>query len=439
MKSIVAIVGRPNVGKSTLFNRLIGRREAIVESISGVTRDRHYADAEWGGKIFSVVDTGGIVPNSDDTFEKAIREQAQLAIEEADTILFVVDGSEGLTGIDIEIGRTLHSSGKKVLLVVNKCDNVLREQEAVSFYELGLGEPLSVSALSGRRTGDLLDAATVDFPLTDEEVDSKLKIALIGRPNVGKSSIANSLIGEERFIVTPIAGTTRDANDTTIKYYGEEIVLIDTAGLRKKKQIRHSVELFSTFRTTRAIERSDIAVIVIDADQGLERQDINVITEAADARKGLVIAVNKWDLVEKETMTSKHFVDSIYDMIPTFSHVPVIFISAKTKQRVTKIIDTAKIVNAERNKRISTSKLNEVLLEAIKMQPPPSVKGNDLTIKFAQQPQATPPVFLLYTNFPELMPESYKRFLERIIREQFGFNGVPLTLVFKAKSKRRED
>lgn len=435
MKLIVAIVGRPNVGKSTLFNRLIGRREAIVEAVSGVTRDRHYADAEWAGKVFSLVDTGGIVPDSDDTFEKAIREQAQLAIEEADTILFVVDGAEGITSIDIEIGRMLHRSGKKVILVVNKCDNLAREQEAVAFYQLGLGDPFTTSALNGRKTGDLLDEATSGFPENMQEEDTKLKIALIGRPNVGKSSIANSLIGEDRFIVTPIAGTTRDANDTTIKYYGEEIVLIDTAGLRKKKQIRHSIELFSTFRTTRAIERCDVAVLVVDAVQGLERQDINVLTEAAEAKKGLIIAINKWDMVEKETMTYKKFEDAIYDMIPTFRYVPIIYVSAKTKQRVTKIIELAKEVQAERSKRISTSKLNDVILEAIKMTPPPSVKGNDLTIKFVQQPQAAPPVFLLYTNFPELMPDAYRRFLERTIREHYGFVGVPITLVFKPKGR----
>lgn len=335
----------------------------------------------------------------------------------------------------------LRRSSKTVVLVVNKCDNDRADAESVSFWELGLGNPHPVSAMNGRRIGDALDAITDMFPMSDSEGEAEggpLKIALIGRPNVGKSSIANALLGQDRAIVTPIAGTTRDSIDSIVRYYGEEITLIDTAGLRKRKQVHDSVELYSIIRTVRAIERCDVAIVVIDATQGLERQDARVISEAAEKRKGLVIAVNKWDLVEKETMTSKRFEDAIRQEIPTLDYIPIVFISAVTKQRVTKLIELAKHVNEERNKRISTSKLNDVILEAIKFQPPPSVGGHDLRINFIQQPQAAPPVFLCYTNYPELVPENYTRYLERVIRREFSFEGVPLTLVYKQKNKMRE-
>jgi GTPase len=442
MNNIVAIVGRPNVGKSTLFNRILGRRDAIVESVSGVTRDRHYGEADWAGKEFSLVDTGGFVPDSSDTFELAIREQAEIAIEEADVIVFVVDSRDGILAVDMEIADMLRRSQKQVHLLVNKCDNDKADQESVSFWELGLGEPHPVSAMNGRRIGDALDAITESFPQTDTEESEErgpLKIALIGRPNVGKSSITNALLGQDRAIVTPIAGTTRDSIDSTLKYYGEEVILIDTAGLRKRKQVHDSIELYSIIRTVRAIERCDVAVIVIDATVGLERQDARIIGEAAEKKKGLVIAVNKWDLVEKDTMTSKHFEDRIRQEIATFDYIPILFLSAVTKQRVTKLVELAKHVDEERHKRISTSKLNDVILEAIKYQPPPAVKGKDLRINFIQQPQAAPPVFLCYTNHPELMPENYIRYLERVLRREFAFEGVPLTLVFKQKNKLRTE
>ncbi len=441
MKNIVAIVGRPNVGKSTLFNRILGRRDAIVEAVSGVTRDRHYGEAEWAGREFSLVDTGGFVPDTSDIFELAIREQAQIAIEEADIIVFAVDSRDGIVPVDREIAEMLRRSGKQVVLLVNKCDNDRADAESVAFWELGLGEPFPVSAMNGRRVGDALDAITATFPPVDPDDDAEggpLKIALIGRPNVGKSSITNALLGQERAIVTPIAGTTRDSIDSTVRYYGEEIILIDTAGLRKRKQVHDSIELYSIIRTVRAIERCDVAVVVIDATVGLERQDANVINEAADKRKGIVIVVNKWDLVEKETMTSKRFEDAIRAELPTFDYIPILFVSAVTKQRITKLIELAKHVNEERNKRISTSKLNDVILEAIKYQPPPAVRGRDLRINFIQQPQAAPPVFLCYTNHPDLMPDNYARYLERVIRREFQFDGVPLTLVFKQKNKLRE-
>ncbi|MDB5036375.1 MAG: small GTP-binding protein [Chlorobi bacterium] len=439
MNNIVAIVGRPNVGKSTLFNRILGRRDAIVESVAGVTRDRHYGEAEWAGRDFSVVDTGGFVPDSSDIFELAIREQATIAIDEADVIVFVVDSRDGILPVDREIADMLRRSQKRVLLLVNKCDNDKADQEAASFWELGLDEPHPISAMNGRRIGDALDAITETFPPapSEEEEGGPLKIALIGRPNVGKSSITNALLGQDRAIVTPVAGTTRDSIDSTLKYYGEEITLIDTAGLRKRKQVHESIELYSILRTVRAIERCDVAVVVIDATVGLERQDARIIDEAGEKNKGMIICVNKWDLVEKDTMTSKKFEDSIRASIPTFDYIPIIFISAVTKQRVTKLVELAKQVNDERHKRISTSKLNDVILEAIKRQPPPSVGGHDLRINFMQQPQAAPPVFLAYTNWPDLMPENYTRYLERVIRREFGFMGAPILIVYKQKDKRK--
>jgi GTP-binding protein len=439
MNHIIAIVGRPNVGKSTFFNRILGRRDAIVENVPGVTRDRHYGEADWAGKEFSVVDTGGFVPESSDTFEVAIREQVEIAIEEANTIVFVVSIRDGMTPVDQDIAEMLRRVAKRVVLVVNKCDNDKLDQESVLFYELGLGEPLPVSAMNGRRIGDALDVITEMIPQSesDDEEEGPLKISLIGRPNVGKSSITNALLGKDRAIVTPIAGTTRDSIDSTVKFYGEEITLIDTAGLRKRKQVNESIELYSIIRTIKAIERCDVAIVVIDAEQGLERQDARIIGEAADKRKGIIIAVNKWDLVEKDTMTAKRFEDAIHEAMRTFDYIPVIFISAVTKQRVTKLIELAKEVNAQRHKRISTSKLNDVVLEAIKNHPPPSVKGYDLRINFIQQPQAAPPVFLCYTNQPDLIPESYTRYLERTIRQHFGFEGVPLTLVYKQKDRRK--
>jgi GTP-binding protein len=440
MNNIVAVVGRPNVGKSTLFNRILGRKDAIVEAVAGVTRDRHYGEAEWAGKEFSLIDTGGFVPDSSDLFELAIREQAEIAIEEADVIVFVVDSRDGILSVDLEIADMLRRAQKRVILLVNKCDNDKADQESVMFWELGLGEPHPVSAMNGRRIGDALDAITESFPQVEAEESEErgpLKVALIGRPNVGKSSITNALLGQDRTIVTPIAGTTRDSIDSTLKYYGEEVILIDTAGLRKRKQVHDSIELYSILRTVRAIERCDVAVIVIDATIGLERQDARIIGEAAEKKKGLIIAVNKWDLVEKDTMTSKRFEDAIREEIPTFDYIPIVFISAVTKQRVTKLIELAKRVDEERHKRISTSKLNDVILEAIKTQPPPAVKGKDLRINFIQQPQAAPPVFLCYTNHPELMPDNYTRYLERVIRREFEFEGVPITLVFKQKNKLR--
>lgn len=440
MQNIVAIVGRPNVGKSTLFNRFIRERNAIVEDEPGVTRDRNYGEADWAGRRFTLIDTGGLVPNSEDTFERAIRQQAEVALEEAQVILFMVDARSGITPVDREVADIIRKAGKRVLLLVNKADNDRVAEDSVEFYELGLGLPYTVSAMNGRGTGDLLDAVIELFPLSDfdDEEDERLKIALLGRPNVGKSSITNALLGEERSIVTDIPGTTRDSVDSVVKYYGEEIVLVDTAGLRKRKKVNEAIELFSAVRTLKAIDRCDIAIVVIDAEQGFDRQDARIVTEAVERRKGIVIVVNKWDLIEKDSNSVARFEKSIHERIPMLSYIPVLTVSALTKQRLTKIISVAKEVSEERTKRISTSELNDVIIEAIRHHPPPAVKGKDLRINYIVQPQAAPPVFLCFTNYPELIPEHYTRYLENIIREKYTFMGTPITIVYKQKNRLRE-
>ena len=433
---LVAIVGRPNVGKSTLFNRIIEERHAIVEGVPGVTRDRLYAKGEWAGVVFQLVDTGGIVPHSDDVFESAIREQAMLAIDEADVILFVVDGRDGLTPIDSEIGGLLRSSKKPVVLVVNKCDNASGDLNASEFYALGLGDPFAISALNGRSTGDFLDLVVSHLRDDEQMEDTRLKIAIVGRPNVGKSSLTNALLGKDRMVVTPIAGTTRDAIDSVLTYYGEQIVLIDTAGLRRRSQIKESIELFSTMRTSRAIDRCDVAVVVVDAVQGLEAQDKRVISEVVEARKGIIIALNKWDLVEKDTKTADAFVQKIYDDLPTLDYVPIVTISAITKQRITKLVEMAKKIQERRCVRIPTHELNEELIAMLERTPPPRVKARDLRINYVTQVKTEPPLFAFFLNFPELLPEAYKRFIERQLRKLHDFEGVPISFVFRKKNNR---
>jgi len=434
--SLVAIVGRPNVGKSTLFNRIIQERHAIVESEPGVTRDRLYAKGEWAGKRFDLVDTGGIVPNSDELFDKAIREQAMLAIDEADSIIFVVDGVDGITPMDREIGGMLRSSNKPVTLVVNKCDSHQHDLNATEFYELGLGEPFAISAMSGRSTGDFLDQ--VVEPLSDQEEteDTRLKIAIVGRPNAGKSSLTNALLGKERMVVTPIAGTTRDAIDSVVKYYGEEVVLIDTAGLRRRSTIKESVELYSTMRTARAIDRCDVAIVMLDAEHGLEHQDKRIISQVVEARKGIIIAVNKWDLIEKDTHTADKQTEKIREELRTVDYAPVIYISAVTKQRISKVIDMAKEIQERRTRRIQTHELNERLIEMLEKTPPPAVRGRDLRINYATQVKTEPPVFAFFLNHPDLLPDSYKRYIERQLRKLYDFEGVPMSFVFRKKSNR---
>ncbi|HLP29047.1 MAG TPA: ribosome biogenesis GTPase Der [Candidatus Didemnitutus sp.] len=435
---LVAIVGRPNVGKSTLFNRIIEERHAIVEGEPGVTRDRLYAKAQWNGKTFSIIDTGGIVPDSIDVFEKAIREQAVLAIEEADVIIFLVDGRDGLTPIDSEIGGMLRSSGKSVVLVVNKCDNAQFDLNASEFYALGLGDPYAISALNGRSTGDFLDAVVEDLRDDGDDEDTRLKIAVVGRPNVGKSSLTNALLGKERMVVTPIAGTTRDAIDSVMTYYGEQIVLIDTAGLRRKSHIKESIELYSTMRTSRAIDRCDVAIVVVDATQGLETQDKRIINEVEVARKGIIIALNKWDLIEKDTMTADAFIKKIYDDLPTLDYVPIVTISALTHQRITKLVEMSKAIQVRRSARIPTHELNEELMKMLERTPPPSVKARDLRINYVTQVKTQPPLFAFFLNFPELLPDAYKRFIERQLRKLHDFEGVPISFVFRKKNAKQE-
>ena len=433
---IAAIVGRPNVGKSTLFNRLAGERRAITEAVSGVTRDRHYAKAEWAGREYNVIDTGGVVPYSEEIFERAIREQAELAIQEADVILFVVDVTSGVHPLDQEIAVMLRKSGKPVLLLANKTDNLTREQLATGeFYELGLGEPIPVSAINGRGVGDFLDVLLSRFPPPEVEPEGErpMKLAIVGKPNVGKSSYMNSLLGYDRAIVTPIAGTTRDALHTSYGYYGKEIVLIDTAGLRRKKYISDTLELYSTVRTMKAIEECDVALILIDATQGVESQDAKIVNEVIDARKGAIIVVNKWDVIEKDTMTAVNFEKRVRETFKTFDYVPVVFISALTHQRHTKPLEMAIKVFEERKKRIDTSSLNGALLEDIERTPPPATRGHDLRINYITQVKIEPPVFAFFSNFPDLIPDSYKRFLERMLRQHYGYAGVPVSFIFRKK------
>ncbi len=433
--NLVAIVGRPNVGKSTLFNRLVGQRQAIVEDTPGVTRDRIYGYSEWNGKRFMLVDTGGFIPGSEDVMERSVREQAMIAIEEADVILFVCDGRDGVTSFDMDIANILRSSDKPVVLIVNKCDNSIQMANSYEFYSLGLGEPFAISALSGFNTGDFLDLVAENLQDENiEEADTRLKIALIGRPNVGKSSLSNALLGKDRSIVTDIPGTTRDSIDSVVKYYGEEIVLVDTAGLRKRSHINENVEMYSTMRTMRAIERCDVGVVLIDATRGLEDQDKKIINLVSDARKGIIIAVNKWDLIEKDHKTADEFTNIIRNELRTFDYVPIVYISALTKQRITKIIEIAKEIDARRKTRIKTSELNATLLPFFEKTPPPAVKGFDLRINYVTQVGTEPPVFAFFLNHPHLLPDSYKRFMERILRENFNFDGTPISFVFRRKN-----
>ncbi len=432
MKSpVVVIVGRPNVGKSTLFNRLVGKRDAIVDNISGVTRDRNYGEVEWNGKEFKLIDTGGYVPNSTDLFETAIREQVEIAIEEADAIIFMVDVRTGISPVDVEITNLLRSADKNFYLVVNKVDSENFETAVAEFYKLGIDKTFDISALVGRKTGDFLDVLTSDFPANAEEKeDTRLKIAILGRPNVGKSSLTNSLLGYDRSIVTDIPGTTRDSIDSILKYYGKEIVLVDTAGLRKKKRIDESIEFFSAIRTLKAVGECDVAIVLIDAKIGLDKQDQKIIDEAIRRRKGLIIAVNKWDLIEKETKTAKQHEDTIRDKLGSIDYAPVIFISALTKQRIFKLIELGQQIGDERKKKIPTNTLNDVLLPIIEKSPPPSTgTGKEVKIKYITQGGEHYPVFIFFSNRPKDIPDNYKRFLEKTIRKNFGFIGVPFTMV----------
>ncbi len=431
---IVVIIGRPNVGKSTLFNRLVGKREAIVDDVSGVTRDRNYGEVEWAGKTFQLMDTGGYVPDSTDLFETAIREQVEIAINQADAIIFLVDARTGINPVDEKIAGILRNSNKKYFLLANKVDSEKYEPLAAEFYKFGVEKLYDVSAIVGRKIGDFLDDLTTEFPDVEENLnDKRLKIAIVGRPNVGKSSLTNALLGYDRSIVTDIPGTTRDSLDSTLKYFGEEIILIDTAGLRKKKRIEESIEFFSSIRTLRAIGECDVAFILVDATTGLENQDQKIIDEAVRWRKGIIIVANKWDLVEKDTNTARKIELDIKDKLGRTNYFPIVFISALTKQRIFKLIDLAKEIGAKRKKKIPTNELNNKLLEEIEKIPPPSTHtGREVKIKYITQVGDNYPVFLFFSNYPKDIPDHYKRFLENKIRELFGFN-IPFTMSFKNK------
>lgn len=434
--TLVAIIGRPNVGKSTLFNRLTRSKKAIVDDLPGITRDRIYGEAEWNGKRFSVVDTGGFVPKTEDNIEKAVREQAMIAIEEADFVLFVCDGRAGTTAFDDEIAKILRQTTKKVFLLINKCDNVEQDNMAFEFHKFGLGDPYPISAINGRNTGDFLDDLVGNFSTEEtKRIDPRLKIAIIGRPNVGKSSIVNSLLGVNRSIVTDFPGTTRDSIDSVLRYYGEEIILIDTAGLRRKSSIKENVEFYSVLRTSRAIERSDVAVVVVDAMRGLEEQDKKIINHVDEARKGIIIAVNKWDLIEnKDSKTAEEMKAKIYNDLPNYYYVPILFVSAKTKQRIIKIIEISREIKKQRNLRIPTSHLNQDLLPELEKVPPPSIRGKDLRINYVTQTKTEPPVFVFFCNHPTLIPESYKRYLEKVLRSKYNFTGTPVSFLFRRKN-----
>ena len=438
--ALVAIVGRPNVGKSTLFNRLTEERRAIVHDEPGVTRDRLFGDVEWNGRTFDLVDTGGLVPRSAERFEAAIREQVMLTLEEADVILFVVDTETGITDLDQEVAQRLRRAEQPVILVANKADNQARALQAAEFWSLGFEHMFPLSAINGTGTGDFLDLVVDSLPpesaATDE--DGAPRIAFIGRPNVGKSSLANHLLGRERSIVTEVAGTTRDAVDARMTWDGpdgpREVVLVDTAGLRKKARVTENVEFYSTLRTERAIQTCDVAVLLVDAERGLEAQDAKVLREAEKLKKGLVLVVNKWDLVDdKETNTARDIERAMRERLGLMDYVPVLFASAVTGQRAEKTIDLALAVYDEREKRVPTARLNEVVEKAVERQHPPSFRGAFINIKYASQVREAPPVFAFFCNHPQGVKESYRRYLENQIRAAFGFEGVPLTLTFKKK------
>ncbi|MCA0132912.1 ribosome biogenesis GTPase Der [Winogradskyella alexanderae] len=434
MGNIVAIVGRPNVGKSTLFNRLIQRREAIVDAVSGVTRDRHYGKTDWNGREFSIIDTGGYVVGSDDIFEAEIDKQVELAIDEADAIIFMVDVESGVTGMDEDVANLLRKVDKPVFLVVNKVDNNKRAEDAVEFYALGLGDYYTIASINGSGTGDLLDAIVEALPeKEEEEVEVLPRFAVVGRPNAGKSSFINALIGEERYIVTDIAGTTRDSIDTKYNRFGFEFSLVDTAGIRKKSKVKEDLEFYSVMRSIRAIEHSDVCLLVLDATRGFDGQVQNIFWLAERNRKGIVILVNKWDLVEKDNKTAKDFEKYIKKQIEPFTDVPIVFISVLNKQRIYKAIETAVEVYKNRSKRIKTSVLNDTLLPVIEKYPPPAYKGKYVKIKYIMQLPTPQPQFAFFCNLPQYVKEPYKRFLENKLREYFNFTGVPVSVYMRKK------
>ena len=433
MGAIVAIVGRPNVGKSTFFNRLIQRREAIVDAVSGVTRDRHYGKSDWNGREFSLIDTGGYVVGSDDVFEQEIDKQVALAIDEADAIIFMVDVESGVTGMDEDVAKLLRRVDKPIFLAINKVDNAQRAADAVEFYGLGLGDYYTLSSINGSGTGELLDALVEVLPETVDEESDLPRFAVVGRPNAGKSSFINALIGEDRYIVTDIAGTTRDSIDTKYNRFGFEFNLVDTAGIRRKAKVKEDLEFYSVMRSVRAIEHADVCLLLFDATRGFDGQVQNIFWLAQRNNKGIVILVNKWDLVEKETNSVRDYTQKIKKAIEPFVDVPIIFVSVLNKQRIFKAIETAVDVYKNRSKKVKTRELNDVLLPIIEKTPPPAYKGKYVKIKFCTQLPTPYPQFAFFCNLPQYVRDPYKRFLENKIREKFDFTGVPMSIFMRKK------
>jgi len=435
MANIVAIVGRPNVGKSTFFNRLVEKREAIMDNMPGVTRDRHYGYAEWCGKFFTVIDTGGYVTGSEDKFESQIRKQVKLAIDEASAVIFMVDSKDGITGFDKEFANILRTSKKPIFVAANKSDTPEKAIYAAEFYELSLGEVYPISSENGGGTGELLDELVKTFPSEGvEDPNAGIpKITIVGRPNVGKSSLLNALLGTERSIVTDEAGTTRDAIHSHYNMYGKNFILIDTAGVRKKGKVKEDIEFYSVLRSLRALEESDVVIIVIDAERGMEAQDVNLISLADRQGKGIVIMVNKWDLIEKDSKTSEKFKKDIQEKLAPIDYIPIIFASVLTKQRIFQVIEKTVEVFENKTKKVPTSKINDLLLPEIVRNPPPSMKGKHIQIKYITQVNARFPSFVFFCNMPQYIQRSYERFLENKLREHFDFEGVPVRLIFRKK------
>jgi len=435
MANIVAIVGRPNVGKSTLFNRLVEQRQAIMDDQPGVTRDRHYGTSEWNGVYFTVIDTGGYVVGSDDVFEESIRNQVEIAIEESTVLLFVVDTQTGISGLDEDFADVLRRTQKPVYVVANKAETSNRAHESSEFYSLGLGDPYPISSMTGSGTGDLLDEVVKHFqgPGVENPDEGVPRIAILGRPNVGKSSFLNVLTGQDRTIVTDIAGTTRDSIDTRYRAYGKDFILTDTAGIRRKARVHENVEFYSTVRALKAMDDSDVCIVMLDATRGLEAQDMNIIGQAVKAKKGVVIMVNKWDAVEKDHRTADVLRKEMIARMMPIDYVPIIFASVHEKQRIFQVMEKAMEVYANKSKKITTSKLNEAMQPEIEHYPPPAQKGKLITIKYMLQVPTPSPTFVFFCNLPQYIQESYQRFLENKLRSHFDFDGVPITLFFRQK------
>jgi len=434
---VIAIVGRPNVGKSTIFNRITRSRKAITSPVSGVTRDRHVGTTEWAGRKLLITDTGGWVPHSNELYEIAIREQVEYAISQSDLVLFVVDGHTGPTDTDLDIARMLLRTDRPVMLAVNKVDGPKHEPEVANFYTLGVGEPRAISAVAGNGFGDLLDLIVESLPEKAEtEALSRPRplVAVVGRPNVGKSSFVNAILGQQRHLVTEQAGTTRDAIDSVVTFYKQRLTLVDTAGLRRHTRVREAVEFYTTVRTQQALQECDVAVVLIDAADGLVNQDVRILNDAKELGKGIVLGINKWDLIEKDHNTAHRIEREINERLSSFHFVPKLFISAESKPRVHNVLETVLQVFEERQKRLATSELNRFIEQIMETSPPPAIKGRDARFTYCTQPQTAPPLFVMFTKYPDLVPANYRAFIERRLREQYGFTGVPIQLAIRKKS-----